>query len=284
MMNMDWLQKLNDSLDCIERRLAGELDVKEAAQIAGCSAYHYQRMFSYLAGTPLSEYVRRRRMSLAAVDLQNGGKVVDVALKYGYESPTAFNRAFQSVHGVAPSAAQKEGASLKAFPRISFTISIKGETEMEYRIEKREEIRIVGVSTPLSKDLEENFQEAPALWGRAATDGTVMRLAGMMDTDPKGVLGVSACHGEAWRYYVAVATTQPVPEGMEEYTVPACTWAVFSGKGPMPGAIQELEKRIVTEWLPTSGYEYANAPDIELYLEPNPVDATFEVWLPVTKK
>ena len=282
---MDWLEKLNASLDYMENHLAGELDVKAAAQIAGCSVYHYQRMFSYLAGTPLSEYVRRRRMSLAAVDLQNGGKVVDVALKYGYESPTAFNRAFQSVHGAAPSAAQKEGASLKAYPRISFTISIKGETEMEYRIEKRDEIRIVGVAAALSKDLEENFQEVPALWGKAATDGTVMRLADMMDSDPKGILGVSACHADdQWKYYVAAATTQPVPEGMEEYTIPACTWAVFSGQGPMPGAIQELEKRVVSEWLPTSGYEYANAPDIEVYLEPNPVAAKFEVWLPVAKK
>lgn len=282
---MDWLVNWNKSLDYLEAHLADEVDVKEAAKIAGCSSYHYQRMFSYLAGVPLAEYVRRRRMSLAAVDLQQGGKVVDVALKYGYDSPTAFNRAFQSVHGAAPSAAQKEGASIKAFPRISFTISIKGAVEMEYRIEKKESIRIVGVSAPLSKTLEENFQEAPALWGKAATDGTVMRLAGMMDSDPKGVLGVTApSEGDVWKYYVSVATTQPVPEGMEEYVIPPCTWAIFPGCGSMPGSIQELEKRIVTEWLPTSGYEYAEAPDIECYLEPNPVNAKFEVWVPVQKK
>lgn len=282
---MQWLERLNESLDYIEGNLEQGPVTAEAAKIACCSAYHYQRMFSYLAGVTLSEYVRRRRMTKAAFDLQNGEKVLDTAMKYGYESPTAFNRAFQSVHGISPSAAQKEGASLKAYQRISFTISIKGETEMEYRIETKEAFRIVGVSAPLEQEIEKNFDTVPAMWGRAATDGTVPRLAQMMDSEPKGILGVSACMGEdQWAYYISVASTQPVPEGMTEYTVPACTWAIFPGCGAMPNGIQELEKRVVSEWLPGSGYEYADAPDIEVYLEPNPVDAKFEVWVPVKKK
>ena len=139
---------------------------------------------------------------------------------------------------------------------------------MEYRMEKREAFRIVGVSAPLSKDPEENFAVVPGLWQRCASDGTVQRLAGMMDGQPKGVLGVSACQEDAdWRYFIAVASSQSGP-GLEEYLVPAATWAVFPGQGTGQ-SIQELERRIVTEWLPTSGYEYGIGPDVEVYLNPD---------------
>ena len=151
---------------------------------------------------------------------------------------------------------------------------------MEYRIEKRDAFRIVGVSAPLSKDIEENFQQVPQLWGRAAADGTIPRLAGLMDGEPRGLLGV--CDGlESARYYIAVATSAPAGEGLEEHTVPAFTWAVFPGTGEGAPAIQALERRVVTEWLPTSGYEYAEGPDVEVYLDPE--CTKFEVWIPVVK-
>ena len=198
-------------------------------------------MFSYIAGVPLSEYLRRRRMTLAAFDLQNGGRVLDVALRYGYESPTAFNRAFQSVHGVSPSAAQRDGAPLKAYPRISFKITVKGEAEMDYRIIKQEAFRIVGVREPLLPDFEDSFRRVPEFWGEAAASGTIPRLCLLMDAAPKGILGVSTCMPDAENYYyIAVASTRPAPEGMHEYVVPACTWAVFPGRGSMPAAMQEL--------------------------------------------
>lgn len=156
---------------------------------------------------------------------------------------------------------------------------------MEYRIEQKEAFRIVGLSAPLKENLEENFQVVPELWAKAAQEGVVPKLAAMMDTPIKGILGVSACMGKDWYYYIAAASTLPLADtGFVEYTVPACTWAVFPGTGSMPGSIQTLEQRIVTEWLPTSGYEYADAPDVELYLTPDPQNATFEVWVPVVKK
>ena len=151
---------------------------------------------------------------------------------------------------------------------------------MEYRIERRDAFRIVGVSAPLSKDIEENFQQVPQLWGRAAADGTIPRLAALMDGEPRGMLGV--CDGlDSSKYYIAVASSAPAGEGLEEYTVPAFTWAVFPGKGDTAAAIQELERRVVTEWLPTSGYEYAEGPDVEVYLDPE--CTRFEVWIPVAK-
>lgn len=283
---MEWLKQLNDAMDYMENNLQGEIDYEEAARIACCSTYHFQRMFSYIAGVPLSEYLRRRRMTAAAFDLQNGEKVLDVALKYGYESPTSFNRAFQSVHGVSPSAARGVGVQLKAYPRLSFQMTIKGDVEMDYRIEKKEAFRVVGVRDPLKMDFEESFRRVPAFWNEVAQTDLLPRICALMDPDMPGVLGVSTCLGETEQnyYYICVASNAPVPEGMDEYTVPAETWAIFYGEGAMPHAMQDLQKRIVAEWLPTSGYEWAQGPDIELYLQPTPEMAKFEVWLPIVKK
>ena len=276
---MEWIDRFNRAVEYLEEHLE-DPKLEEAAKIACCSPYHFQRMFSLLAGVPLSEYIRRRKMSRAAADLQNGEKIVDAALKYGYSSPTAFNRAFQAVHGLPPSAAKTPGTALKSYPPLRFAITVQGVEEMEYRIEKRNAFRIVGVSAPLGKDMEKNFQNVPKLWGRAAVDGTIPRLAALMDGEPKGLLGV--CDGlESSRYYIAVASSAPAGEGLEEYTVPAFTWAVFPGQGDSAAAVQALERRVVTEWLPTSGYEYAEGPDVEVYLGPGCTQ--FEVWIPVVK-
>ena len=280
---MEWIDRMNSAIAYMEENLTGQISYEQLGRIACCSAYHFQRMFAYMAGVPLSEYVRRRKMSLAAADLQSGERIIDVAGKYGYNSPTAFNRAFQSVHGVAPSAVKKAGTSIRSFPPISFEITIKGAKAMNYRIEERDAFRIVGVSVPLQKEIEKNFAVIPSKWQEISADGTLQRLAGMMDAAPMGVLGVSNCgDAEPWRYYIAVSSTKD-RGAFEEYTVPAATWAIFAGSGTNQ-SIQELERRIVTEWLPTSGYEYGSAPDIEVYLNPDPRNAQYEVWIPVVKK
>lgn len=279
---MEWIERLNEAVDYLEGRLAGEIRYEEAARAACCSTYHFQRMFAYLAGVPLSEYIRRRRMTLAAADLQTE-KIIDVGLKYGYASPTAFNRAFQGVHGVPPSRAREPGAALKSYPRIRFQITIQGAEEMNYRIEKKAAFRVVGVERKLEREIERNFEAVPQMWQTVAADGTLGRLAGMMDAEPKAILGVSACgEEEEWRYWIAVASTRPAGEGLKEFIVPEATWAVFPGKGTNQ-SVQELERRIITDWLPSSGYEYGNAPDVEAYYSPDPANAVYEVWIPVVK-
>ncbi|KPG69646.1 AraC family transcriptional regulator [Enterococcus sp. RIT-PI-f] len=281
---MEWIQQLNTTIDYIEGHLNDEINYEALAKLADCSSFHYQRMFAYMAGVPLSEYIRRRRMTRAAIDLQNGDKVIDVALRYGYSSPTSFNRAFQSVHLIAPSLAKKKGVPLKSFPPIRFQISIKGAEEMKYRIEEKEAFQIVGRSIPLSKNIEENFNVVPKMWEQAASDGTLSTLMTYMNQQPMGVLGVSVCnHLEEWRYYIAVSSDITPLEDFESYQVPASIWAIFEGKGTGE-SIQELEKRIITEWLPSSGYEYGQAADIEVYLDPDPQNTTYEVWLPVEQK
>ena len=281
---MEWLNNLSKAIEYIENHLDQEISFDEAAQIACCSTYYFQRIFSYVAGISLAEYIRRRRMTQAAFELQRTDKrVLDIALKYGYASPTSFNRAFQSFHGIAPSSVKDEGVSVKSFSPIVFRIAVKGATEMNYRIETKEAFRIIGVSAPLDKEIENNFMVVPTMWQEASVNGTIQKLAAMMDTPPMGLLGVSACNDEEqWKYFIAVSSTKTNSK-LEEYTVPASTWAIFPGTGTNR-SIQELEQRIITEWLPTSGYEYANAPDIEVYLNPDPQNAQYEVWIPVTKK
>ncbi len=281
---MEWVRNLNEAIRYIEAHLQEDVDYVALARIAQCSAYHFQRMFSYLADVSLAEYIRRRKMSRAAADLQSGMKVVDVSLKYGYDSPTAFNRAFQSVHGIAPSEAKVGGAPLKAYLPISFKITIKGESEMNYRIEQKDAFRMVGITERFVFGDEQSMCEIPLFWQRATEQGAFMPLLPLINQPPFGLLGVSHCKAEdGFSYSIAVSTTAPAPDGMDEITAPACTWAIFECIGPMPDTIQSLQKRIMTEWLPTSGYEYADAPDIEVYSESDMTAADYrcEVWLPV---
>jgi AraC family transcriptional regulator len=285
-MNMEWIDRWNQALAYIEEHIAEDIGYEKLGKIAGCSPYHFQRMFNYMAEIPLSEYIRRRKMSLAAAEILSGEeKIVDIALKYGYSSPTAFNRAFQNVHGLSPTAARKKGASVRSYPPITFKITIKGVEEMEYRLERKEAFTVVGFRYPLKKDLEENFQIVPGLWAKFASNGSRERLTALMNTGLQGVLGISICQdGQDWSYGIAVASNEEPEEGMEKWQVPDRTWAVFSGAGPCPQAIQELERRIFTEWFPTSGYKYDRGPDVELYKKPDPSQAEFEVWVPVKRK
>ena len=281
---MEWIERLNKTISYIEEHLTEEISYDELARIACCSTYHFQRMFAYMASIPLSEYIRRRRMSLAAIDLQNGNeKIIDIGIKYGYSSPTAFNRAFQSVHGIAPSMAKKEGTPMKSFPPISFKITVKGMKELNYRMEEKTAFRIVGVSHPLDQEVENNFVTVPKMWQNAFMNGTLEKITPLMNSQPMGVLGVSVCNDkEDWRYFIAVSSSADTGDSLEEYMVPACTWAIFNGSGTGI-SIQELEQRIVTEWLPTSGFEFDNAPDLEVYLNPDPNNMQYEVWLPIRK-
>lgn len=283
---MNWLEQLNQSLVYLEDNLTGEISIDEASRIAHCSSYHYQRMFSYLADVSLGEYVRRRKMSLAGVDLQRGERVIDVALKYGYDSPTSFNRAFKSVHGFAPSKAKNPGTVLKSYPLLNFAIQIRGVTAMEYTIIDKESFKVAGPHLTLGKDMEENQKVIPKFWDEVTKDGRLAQLIPFIGTEMPGILGTSMmgeAESEEWDYVVAVATDEKI-EGFSTYEIPAAKWAVFSGEGAMPDAIQELQKRIYTEWLPTSGYDYAELPDIEVYLNPDPANSKFQVWFPVKVK
>jgi len=293
---MNWIDNLNKAIVYLEENMTEEIDYKKVARIACCSSYHFQRMFAYIADVPLSEYIRRRKMSLAALDLQTGKKVINVALKYGYSSPTAFNRAFQSVHGIAPSRIKELGVTLKSYPLISFKLIAKGVDEMKYRIEKKDDIRILGVSAPFAGDFEKSYEMGESLWERVLMEASLLGdLNKICDSKPEGAFGIGICYNEKqegsfedWiyegKYIIGMPSTQPVGN-FEEYIIPSLTWAIFSGVGFFQNdEAAKLEKRIMTEWLPSSGYEIADGPDIHFIFPTETLEnAAFEIWLPVKK-
>ena len=157
---MEWSDRMNAALDYIEENLAGEIDFNEVANRALCSTFHFQRMFFAVNGTTLGEYIRRRRLTLAAAELMSGNtRIIDIALKYGYESPSAFTKAFRNLHGVSPTEARRPGATLTSYPRISFHIILKGGTDMDYRIIEKPGFTAAGEVRDFSTDVETNMRE-----------------------------------------------------------------------------------------------------------------------------
>lgn len=285
---MEWLKNLSSAIDYIEDNLAGEISYEEAAKIACCSTYYFQRMFSYVAGISLSEYIRRRRMTQAAFELQSTDiKVLDVALKYGYTSPTSFNRAFKNVHGISPALAKSQGSALNAYPPIKFSVKVTGGNVMSYRVEEKEAVRIVGIRIPLTLDMEENKKLVPPFWNKALKSSQFPEICNLSNQSPKGVLGVTVCQSSnEIHYYIAAATDKPAPDGMFEYEIPAATWVIFESDGSFKESIQSIFKRFLTEWLPFSGYTYAELPDIEVYpiSKERPQEGHSEVWIAVKKE
>lgn len=284
---MEWLKQLSQAIDYIEDNLVDDISYEEAAKIACCSTYYFQRMFSYVTGIPLSDYIRRRRMTKAAFELQvSDAKIMDIGSKYGYVSSAAFNRAFQSVHGVAPTVARMEGTKLNAYTRISFSVNINGGESMRYRIETKEPIRIVGTRVPLVEDPEQNFKTVPIFWDTTLKSSLFSEICELTNRNPHGILGVTAYQNpEEIYYYIAASTDKTVPEKLVEYEIPAATWVIFECDGRFPDSIQTIFKRFLTEWLPFSGYEYAELPDIEVYPigDQKLKGGHSEVWIAVRK-
>ncbi|WP_269474731.1 AraC family transcriptional regulator [Paenibacillus sp. URB8-2] len=275
--------------------MAGEINFNTAAGISCCSVYHFQRMFSFMTEIPLSEYIRRRRLTLAAFELQQSEiKVIDLALKYGYESPEAFTRAFQKIHGVTPTLARQKGIYLKSYPRLSFHITIRGEEEMNYKIIEKEGFTVFGVEEIFSIENGENLRCIPQMWERLLSDGTVERIGQasgrVWNKFSSGIMPVNAvmCHREekANRFPYMICGFMPESGHLntEDYTVvdiPTLTWAVFTTE---VAHIQILWKRIYTEWFPISSYEPLSGPQLEMYGVAEGGKRYCEVWIPVAHK
>ncbi|MHC1750839.1 MAG: effector binding domain-containing protein [Cellulosilyticaceae bacterium] len=285
---MDYLNGMNDAIDYIESNLDGEINYDRVANLAGCSINCFQRIFSYIANVNLSEYIRHRRMTLAAFELQNSAiKVIDLAIKYGYESPDSFSRAFQNIHGITPLMARNSGISLKAYPRITFHISIKGDVEMNYRIEKKEAFRIVGIKRKFQGP-EDDESVVPKFWNEVFENGTYEELLALSNGNPKGVHGFIQVFGEEKvDYTIACMTDKEPPKGMESFIIPESIWAIFQVEGSVGTVMAEAWRRIFSEWLPTSNYKYAESVDIECFPyqgNRGASDFKFEIWLPIEKK
>ena len=284
---MSFLEQLNDSIAYLEDHMTGEIEIEEAAKRTFTSMYHYQRLFHMVTGITVAEYVRKRRLTLAAKELQQGKKkVLEVALTYGYQTPESFSKAFAKLHGVTPSEAKKAGVKLQAIPRMSFQIQIKGETAMKYRIEEKGAFQVMGIERRISTMDGQNFVVIPQFWNeiwKTPAGAMMEQEAGEM-----GFLGICADMDEdqsEFTYMIAVEGNQ-TKEGAVVREIPAQTWAIFESVGPLPRAIQSVTERIFAEWFPSTGYEHADAPELEIYPtgDTNAEDYYCEVWIPIKKK
>ncbi|WP_020619448.1 AraC family transcriptional regulator [Paenibacillus daejeonensis] len=288
---MNPMKAMNEAIAYIEQNLREEPDLDEAARRAHCSIYHFKRMFSFLAGIPLSDYIRRRRLSLAALELREGAKVIDVALAYGYSSPDAFARAFQNLHGMSPSQAREDGRQLKTYPRMSFQLMIRGGEEMNYRLEEKPAFGIVGLHRRVPIQFEGVNPAIAEMWQELGAGGA-QQLKSLSDIDPRGMISASTQFSEGRMeeqgeldHYIGVATTQSAPSPYVRLEVPALTWAVFTAVGPFPSALQEVWGRIYAEWFPSSGYESVPGPELLWNEHPDTdvPDYHSEIWIPVKK-
>jgi AraC family transcriptional regulator len=290
---VDSLKHMNDAMRFIEANLTEHIDFKEAARLAYCSEYHFKRMFSFLAGISLSEYIRRRRLTLAAFDLRDPSmKVIDIAVKYEYSSPDSFTRAFQQLHGITPTEARNNGHSLKAYPPMTFQLSIKGGNEMNYRIVEKEAFRIVGIKKRVPIIFSGENPEIAAMW-QSLDEKRINELKNLANIEPTELISASTNFSEGRMeekgeldHYIGAATTKECPENLAMLEVPASAWAVFQVIGSFPETLQNVWGRIYSEWFPSSNYEQREGPEILWNEHKDTTSPTFksEIWIPVLKK
>lgn len=290
---MDWITGISKAIDYIEEHITEPTDYARAAKEACSSLFNFQRVFALLCGYTLGDYVRMRRLTLAGEELlSTDAKVIDVALKYGYDSPESFSRAFTRFHGVSPSAVRK-GAAIRPFSRICVKLILTGGSIMEYRIEKKQAAKIICRRREFTKPGDDyTNKEIPEFWNECGRDGSIQKLCGYIKDSAqfKGLLGVcfsTEMTGSGFPYGIgAEYDGESDPQDFEIVEIPAYTYAVFTVRGRMPDAFRETYRKICTEFFPQSGYEYGNGVEIEVYPSAdvqNP-DYTCEIWIAVKPK
>lgn len=290
---MDWITGISKAIDYIEEHITEPTDYARAAKEACSSPFNFQRVFALLCGYTLGDYVRMRRLTLAGEELlSTDAKVIDVALKYGYDSPESFSRAFTRFHGVSPSAVRK-GAAIRSFSRICVKLILTGGSIMEYRIEKKQAAKIICRRREFTKPGDDyTNREIPEFWNECGRDGSIQKLCGYIKDSAqfKGLLGVcfsTEMTDSGFPYGIgAEYDGESDPQDFEIVEIPAYTYAVFTVRGRMPDAFRETYRKICTEFFPQSGYEYGNGVEIEVYpsADVQNLDYTCEIWIAVKPK
>jgi len=288
---MDWTAGIQNAINYIENHITDELDYEDIAKEAFCSSFYFQRIFSILCGYSLGEYIRNRRLTLAGIELSAGNaRVIDTALKYGYESPESFARAFSKFHGISPSQAKKNRSKLRSFSPLSVKVILKGGNVMDYKVVKRKSFKVIEKVKRQEIDDEANKNSIPAFWEQSHNDGTVKNLLELTN-DRTNIFGI--CYGntrsdkKTFDYSIAALCDDncKAEQGFRINEIPERTWLVFECIGAMPDAMQEIWHKICTEIFPTSAYEPTYEMDIEAYPagKMNSPDYKCEVWIPVKK-
>lgn len=285
---MDWMNAIGESIQYIEKHLTEEITLEEIADHVCISSFYLQKGFSFACGITISEYIRNRRMALAGNDLlASDAKVIDIALKYGYDSPDSFTKAFARFHGVTPAKVRKDHRILKSFAPLKIKLSIEGGYLMDYKIEKKAAFTVIANSGTFSY---ENAKEViPQFWQQHFKEGKGNVVSGVYGINIDEKMGK-----DSFEYLIAdpYEDGREVPEGFVTRTIPEFSWAVFPCKGPLPSVLQDVNTKIFTEWLPAlRDYEFAAGYCVEMYDDPTKfpkgtMDENYysEIWIPVKKK
>ncbi len=262
---MDWHKGMNEAIDYIEDNLKADIDYSIASKFVCCSVWEFQRVFSFMAKIPLSEYIRRRRLTLAAHDIQNGNeKILDVALKYRYDSHSAFTRAFSQLHGTTPTLARKAGVMLKTYPRISFKFIIQGVDEMDYKIEQKEEMKIIGINKKMNTTDNAHYKEIGTFWHEFEERKLYDSLK-KYSVD-HNVYAITTYNNEPNSFYYMIGVEYNGIEFDKSYQViiiPAGMYATFQVPAESEGDVGAFTMRIFNEWLPATGYQLTGGAEIE---------------------
>ena len=290
---MDILTQLNRAMAYVEAHIEDDMTLTDVSSVTSYSPYHFERLFYYVVDMPLSEYIRKRKLSLAAMKLQNSSaKVIDLAVMYGYDSADSFTRAFVKQHGVTPSNAKQPGVNLTIFPPLTFQIKIEGVQAMNWRIEEREAFEVFGIERIFKND--EN-DKVPGLWDESFKNGEYARLfnaAGAKNGDDGkhcifAVCGYFEPEDDSFPYMLCTLKNPDSDTGgFQTARIPKTTWAVFRSEitEHMGTEILKMYNRAHSEWLPSSGYDKVTGPDMEVYYDAPDGKYFQEVWIPVKKQ
>jgi AraC family transcriptional regulator len=284
------LERLNQAMEHVERNLDQPIEVADLARIALTSEYHLRRLFSALSGVPLSEYIRRRRLTVAGAEVLAGREtLLDIAVRYGYGSGEAFARAFRAVHGVGPGEARRTGAALRSQPRMSFRLVVEGSSSMRYRVVEKDAFTVVGRKTRVAL-VHEGMNPAIVEFVRGLDPEVRARIEALSDQEPAGVVNVSVNiaegreEGTELDYYYGAVTSADAPDDLEALRVPAGTWAVFESSGEFPKTIQHLWRDVFTQWFPSNPYRSAPGPEIlSTRLSEDGTTADSALWIKVER-
>lgn len=281
------MHQWNKAVELIEEGLTAKVDTKVLARTAMTSEYHFRRMFASLAGLPLSEYIRRRRLTAATAEIIAGSSVLDVAIRYGYSSAEAFNRAFKGLHGLTPSEARQPGAVLHSQPQLRFHLRVEGNTDMKHRIVNKSAFRLIGLKARVPL-IHQGPNQAIIDFQRSIDPSVTRRLLELSNTEPAGPVSVTdtideeRTKGSELDYWHAVASNAPVPDGFDSMEIPPSLWVVFETEGTFPEALQRLWADAATEWFPANPYRWAPGPELlSVRAEAGGTHGSGQLWIPI---
>ncbi len=297
---MEWITSIKKSINYMESHLLDEISIEDVAKHVNISSFYLQKGFQLITGVSMSEYIRKRRLYMAALDLMSGDeKIIEIAFKYGYETPESFTKAFTRFHGITPSGLKSEKTAIKTFLPLKISLLIQGGNEMDYVVEKMKGFKVIGYERVFTFD--NGYENIPKFWSEIFQEKmTSIFKKEKPETEEEETI-VNCRIGEfgiciddvgengKFRYMIAgIYTEGKVPDGMVVYEIPELEWAKFKCVGPIPGAIQSVNTNIFKEWLPgNDSYEIAMGLNLEWYSsDGNPTDSDYEsgIWLPVKRK